>query len=62
VKSIGRRRMIDLDKWMTLEEIKEWQQYWWSRVCNSITIDKKQVYEELYNAYVKLEKLYIYER
>lgn len=43
---------------LSLDEVRDWQQYWWSKVCNSVTIDQKKVYEDLYNAFVNLEKLY----
>lgn len=47
------------DNLLTIKEIQDWQQYWWSKVCNSVTIDQRKVYESLYNAYVELEKYYL---
>lgn len=51
-KSIG-------DEQLTIKEIKDWQQYWWSKVCNSVTIDQKEVYKKLYEAYLNLEEFYL---
>ena len=44
---------------LSLDEVRDWQQYWWSKRCNSVTIDQRKIYEDLYNAYVQLERLYI---
>ena len=30
------------DEQLTIKEIKDWQQYWWSKVCNSVTLLKKK--------------------
>ena len=43
---------------LSLDEVKDWIEYWWFKYCNSVTIDQKKVYLDLYNAYVQFEKNY----
>lgn len=43
----------------TKKEIQDQIQYWYSKYCNSIMIDEKEIYYSLYQSYQNLKKYYI---
>lgn len=48
--------MLD-DKQLTVEQIREWSQYWWSKYCNSQMVPEREIYLKIYQGYDELLKL-----
>lgn len=54
------RLMNTLDeKMLTQNEINNRMQYWYSKYCNGVTRDERQIYMNLYKAYLELNDLLI---
>ena len=45
---------------LTQQEVNDRMQYWYSKYCNGVTRDEKQIYMNLYKAYMKLDDHYKY--
>ena len=45
-------------KLLSKQEINDRMQYWYSKYCNGVSRDEKQIYFNLYKAYVDLLDLY----
>lgn len=41
---------------LTQRELNDRLQYWWSKYCNSMMVDEKEIYLNLYNSYKALEE------
>ena len=46
---------------LSRQEINNRMQYWYSKYCNGITREERQIYMNLYKAYIALNDLYINE-
>ena len=54
----GRNRYGGLDESPLSEsETEDRMQYWYSKMCNSITTDEKEIYRNLYEAYKKFYEM-----
>jgi len=54
------RLMNTLDeKMLTQNEVNNRMQYWYSKYCNGVTRDERQIYMNLYKAYLELNDLLI---
>ena len=52
-------KSLDL-RLLTKKEINDRIQYWYSKYCNGVTKDEKQIYINLYKAYTQLDDYYAY--
>ena len=46
---------------LSQQEINNRMQYWYSKYCNGVTREERQIYMNLYKAYIALNDLYINE-
>lgn len=46
------------DEPLTIKEIQDWQQYWYSKYCNHVDRPHRDVFYALYEDYCRLEELY----
>ena len=46
---------------LSRQEINDIMQYWYSKYCNGVSREERQIYMNLYKAYVALNDLYISE-
>ena len=46
---------------LSRQEINNRMQYWYSKYCNGITREERQIYMNLYKAYIALNDLHINE-
>jgi len=44
---------------LSQQEINNRMQYWYSKYCNGVTREERQIYMNLYKAYIALNDLYI---
>jgi len=48
------------EKPLTKQEVNDRMQYWYSKYCNCTMKDEKQIYMNLYKAYMQLDDYYRY--
>jgi hypothetical protein len=46
---------------LSQQEVNNRMQYWYSKYCNGVTREERQIYMNLYKAYISLNDLYINE-
>ena len=46
---------------LTQQEVNDRMQYWYSKYCNGVSREERQIYMNLYKAYLTLNDLYISE-
>lgn len=42
---------------LSQQEVKDRIQYWYSKYCNSVTVDEAKVYGDLFSAYERLDSI-----
>lgn len=47
------------ERLLTKEEVNDRMQYWYSKYCNGMTRDERQIYMKLYKAYSELNDLWL---